>query len=169
MFGKKFDHAPLLAPGRHVMSLAELEHLCVAPFSGNARQRREKLFYDLEICIQAILEARLPSDVIVNGSFLTEKPEPCDIDAKIYIANDLFDQLSRAQQILIANFNDPAYSKNLQIDVSPTYPRGHKDYGCAADLRGEGEDFGIEHAKQWLKGYAVLLVWETNVGLRIRR
>lgn len=151
------------------MSLEKLQALCVSPFDGKSRQRRELLFNTLECCVQEILLAKLPSEIVVNGSFLTKKPEPDDIDAKLYISHDLFDRFSSQQKILIDNFIDLGYSQYLQIDVSPIYPLGHDRYGGAEDLRQQGEDYGIEHSKQWLKGYAVLLLWETDVGLRIRR
>jgi hypothetical protein len=44
----KFDYSPLLAPGRHGMTLATIETLCVLPFEGRARAQRERLFYSLE-------------------------------------------------------------------------------------------------------------------------
>jgi hypothetical protein len=44
----KYDHLPLLAPGRHYMSLPEIEALCVHRFDGVARTVRERLFYALD-------------------------------------------------------------------------------------------------------------------------
>jgi hypothetical protein len=45
MNGHKFDHPPLLAPGRHVMTLTEVEALCVHRFSGPSLSKRDRLFY----------------------------------------------------------------------------------------------------------------------------
>jgi hypothetical protein len=75
MAAHKFDHPPLLAPGRHFMTLS----LCVYRFHGQARQRREKLFYALEELAQELLRVKLSCIAFADGSFLSEKPDPGDV------------------------------------------------------------------------------------------
>jgi hypothetical protein len=45
----KYDHPPLLAPGRHYMCVAEIEALCVRQFTDAAAHAcRAKLFYSFD-------------------------------------------------------------------------------------------------------------------------
>ncbi len=84
----KYDYPPLLAPGRHFLRLSDIEEFCVARFQEAARAYREKLFYSFEDFCQRLLVAHIPCDVVVDGSFLTEKPQPSDVDVKVYIDYD---------------------------------------------------------------------------------
>jgi hypothetical protein len=167
--GYKFDHPPLLAPGRHFMTIVELRRLCVDPFTGPALSRRKMLYYGLEQLHQSLLVAKIPCQIIVDGSFLTAKPEPGDIDVKVYIENDCHETLSDDQLILFNEINDDGNIPNLDSTAWVIYARGHECFGTALDPRNQGEDYGLEHGEVWLKGYAVLRLWETNVGLRIHR
>jgi hypothetical protein len=65
----KFDHPPLLAPGRHFMSLMDLQHLGVDRFIEPASQaHRERLFYSFEDFYQRLLVSKIPCDVVVDGT-----------------------------------------------------------------------------------------------------
>jgi len=71
-------YKPLLVPGIHYKTLAEVETLCVTAF-GNNEQRRKifNLFSDL---LNKVLSLGLDWVIWINGSFVTEKTEPGDID-----------------------------------------------------------------------------------------
>jgi len=150
------------------MSLQEIEALCVVPFSGASRAHRERLFYALEEVVQALLRANIRCDVFVDGSFLTEKPEPDDVDIIVATDSGVFDALDEAQhQVLEALNTEP----NALVDslAITTYPRDHRYRGYGLDGESMIESYGIEHAQVYLKGYAVLRLWETDVGNRICR
>jgi hypothetical protein len=164
----KYDHAPLLAPGRHYLSLVDVEALCVHQFTGETRGRRETLFHGLEELIQRLLVANIRCDVFIDGSFLTEKPEPDDVDVIVSTEIYAFERLSENQMQALEAINQ--YDSGT-IDSSSwtTYPRGHDYFGAALDLGNAGEQYGIEHGRVWLKGYVVIRLWETDVGNRICR
>ena len=162
----KFDHPPLLAPGRHAMGLGDIEALCVSPFTGPARARREKLFYALEAVVQDLLTAHIRCDVFADGSFFTEKPEPDDIDIIVSIDVSEFDALDEAQLQIIEALNTGEIAFVDSIAVT-SYPRDHPYRGFGLDCEGLVEGYGLEHAQVYLKGYAVLKLWETDVGNRI--
>jgi hypothetical protein len=163
----KFDHPPLLSPGRHYMTLPQIEARCVAVFDGAARQHRERIYYAFEDLYQRILIAGLPCTVYVDGSFLTEKPMPDDVDVIITVDADAIGGLSPAQKQLRVDFNNPSFIPNVQIWAGTAYPVGHPLRGSAADFSKACEGFGLEHAKVWLKGYCVMAPGETDVGIRI--
>jgi len=148
------------------MGLAHIEALCVTPYTGPARLRRERLFYALEGVVQDLLNAHIRCDVFADGSFFTEKPEPDDIDIIVSIEIDVFEGLDEPQLLLIETLNTGQIALVDSIAVT-TYPREHPYRGFGLDLESLIEGYGLEHAQVYLKGYAVLKLWETDVGNRI--
>jgi hypothetical protein len=113
----KFDHPPLLAPGRHFLSLQEIERLCVHPFQGQARDRRERLFYAFEEMIQQLLIARLPCEVFVDGSFFTAKLDPSDVDCLVAIEHSVMQILTQDQRLLVDALNQEVYSYSGSLGI----------------------------------------------------
>jgi hypothetical protein len=165
----KYDHPPLLAPGRHYLTLSEIEALCVFPFAGPSRTRREHLFYALEEFVQRYLVERLPCEIFLDGSFLTEKPEPDDVDVTVSIELSVALNFNPGQRKLVDATNGQVLVNSVDSIAMVRYPRGHPYFGSAGDLGNAGELYGLEHSREWLKGYVTLRVWETDVGNRICR
>lgn len=167
--GGKYDYPPLLAPGRHSLSLQDIQAICIHPFEGRARDCRERLFFAFEQLVQNLLLCRLPCEVFANGSFFTRKPMPDDIDVIVSIDLDVSESLTFEQRELVDSINGLNYITGLDCFAYVSYPRGHEGYGTELDAGVVCKDYGIEHGETWLKGYVVIRVWETNVGLRLYR
>jgi hypothetical protein len=166
----KYDYPPLLAPGRHFMSLPQIEALCVAAFTQKeARARRNRLFLDLEEIIQFLLVKKIRCDVFANGSFFTSKPVPDDVDVIVTVESDIYDGLSPDQMDALDTINTGAIAGNVDATAWVSYPREHKDHGSALDGSTMIEAYGVEHSGEWLKGFAVLRLWEADVGNRLCR
>jgi hypothetical protein len=166
--GSKYDHPPLLAPGRHPLSVAEIERLCVFPFSTS--KSRQKLFYAFEEMVQQFLRERMCCDFLINGSFLTQKIDPSDVDIAVRVDVDFHDSMTASQHVLVDAANNEGYISGIDSYVYVSYPRDHVLYDTNANERETwAEQWGLEHSEQWLKGMAVLRLGETDVGLRIRR
>ena len=165
----KIDYPPLLAPGRHYMTLQEIQNTCVEPFFGEERAHRKKLFYALEEFIQKLLVARIRCDVFLDGSFVTRKPFPDDVDVIVSTELAGYERLSEEQLNLLDSVNRDGFILGVQSFSMVRYPREHERFGSAADLGNAGEAYGVEHGQQWLKGYIVIRLWETDVGNRICR
>ncbi|MBJ6124778.1 DUF6932 family protein [Microvirga splendida] len=164
----KYDRSPLLAPGRHYLTLEQLYGLCVARFPGN--RDREHKFHKVEEMVQQFLIAEIPCEMWIDGSFLTEKPDPGDVDIVVKIGFDVSEALTSEQRQLVDAANDIVYIEGIDSFVFVAYPRDHEFFGSEIDDRETwAEQFGLEHSEVWLKGLAVLRLRETNVGLRIRR
>jgi hypothetical protein len=84
----KPEFAPLLAPGRHTFTLPQLRDLCVEPFVGSPT--REVLFRALSELFAALTAHEIPCDIWVDGSFLSEKHDPDDIDLTVKDDFDLW-------------------------------------------------------------------------------
>lgn len=167
--GRKPDLEPLLPPGRHILTLGELYDLAVHPFANVGRDRRKALFWNLERLIQELSVLQIACDAVVNGSFLTIKDSPSDIDVKIYVDPFLYMNLSYDQSEFINKLNQYDYIDGVDVSCYPLYYIGDPMKGSAYDPLVEGEPYGLEHGQFYLKGYVTIPVCETNVGLRIRR
>lgn len=78
----KPDYPALLAPGVHQLSLPQLLALAVTPFPNDAK--RAELFNKLTTWANALQAAGLTGQLWLDGSFLTEKPDPGDIDCVLW-------------------------------------------------------------------------------------
>lgn len=78
MSPEKTDFPPLLQGGFHPFTLPELHQLTVSEFPNS--QRRPRLFSSLEIYLDLLAGTGLKADVWVDGSYMSSKAEPDDID-----------------------------------------------------------------------------------------
>ncbi|WP_156312054.1 DUF6932 family protein [Methylobacterium platani] len=165
----KYDEPPLLAPGRHFMTLSALERICVLPFA--APEMRRRLFQQLCIFVKCFDAAGIRCEMLINGSFLTSKPDPKDVDVAIILDPDVTELLTVEQELLVDAVND---DMNIFIDgvdgfVETVFPIGHSSFRADGNEMLWSEQYGRQHDGAWLKGVAVLRLGETDVGLRIRR
>jgi len=166
--GHKYDYPPLLAPGRHYLTLAQIERMCVIPFKTS--KTREKLFYALDEMVQQFLREDMRCDFLIDGSFFTEKVDPSDVDIAVRIDVDFHATMNASQSILVDAANEMDYITGIDSYVYVSFPRDHVLFDTDANERETwAEQYGWEHSEQWLKGIAVLMLGETDVGIRIRR
>ena len=78
----KHDYPALLKPGLHRVTLEELHALAVAPFPED--ERRKTLHGQLAAWAAALQSLGVGSVLWLDGSFLTEKPAPGDIDCVLW-------------------------------------------------------------------------------------
>jgi hypothetical protein len=78
----KSDFPALLPPGLHTMTLPPLPALAVAPFPQDPR--RQDLFDKLSTWSIAVQSADARGILWLDGSFLTQKPGPDDIDCVLW-------------------------------------------------------------------------------------
>jgi len=78
----KPDFPPLLPPGVHQLSMDDLHRLAVAPFPED--MRRGEAFRLFKSWIEALQALQVGGKIWLDGSFLTEKPNPSDIDCILW-------------------------------------------------------------------------------------
>ena len=81
----------LLPPGLHDGTLAELHALCVAPFP--ASRTRPAIFAGLSAFLAVLAGFGVPMELWVDGSFVTNKPDPNDVDVAVLVEQSRFDSL----------------------------------------------------------------------------
>ncbi len=124
----KVDAPPLLKPGRHQMNLGEVKTLAVDSFSPNSN--RSNLFHSLENLIKRIDKSGTLCELWVDGSFLTEKENPGDIDFTIFISQENFDSCPEEIQNLLFSItqNNKSLGTNLDGYLAELEDQSSKDY-----------------------------------------
>jgi hypothetical protein len=134
------DYRPLLQAGLHPKTWSELEQLCVSAFP-LSRSRAIK-FSGLRRIVDRILAEGIEGDLWVNGSFLTNKIEPGDIDIVLSLDFGFLVRATPAQQLLLSwlGATDAATRAEIMRDYScDSYffcdvPAGHLGY-TGPDMR----------------------------------
>ena len=148
---QKPDFPALLPPGIHAKTLREVYELAVAPFLGDAR--REELFRKLSVWSEALKAAGVMGKVWIDGSFLTEKPHPGDIDCVIWSPcwiNAAAATIDTQQQV--ARLLDHATAEALyDLDLYLETPAADQVFHREAYWRGI---LGFCHDRVTAKGFA---------------
>ena len=162
----KPEFAPLLPPGRHIVTMDRLTRQCVGRFGTSAS--RPRLMTALSVFVVGLEELVGTCDVWVDGSFMTEKQEPEDIDLSVMVEGAVFDQLAAdLQNELLSLASDQPLRPDLHTFVVVTRPRDHPGHHLAEDLRAYFAQLWSVTRVGSLKGIAVLRLGETDVGLRL--
>ena len=152
----KHEYPPLLPIGRHLLSLNGLRALCVDPFPLSAT--RPRIMAGLEKIVQQLVAAGIVAELWIDGSFLTEKVDPEDVDASLRIASEMWDNASEEQrrtlEWLVSADLKITYACDMYLWIE--YPEGHPDYWV-------GQYWQAYWMRQWgfsrsqeFKGIAVL-------------
>ena len=120
----KASYPPLLDSGFHTMNCEEIKELCVNTFPES--KRRGMLYNNFQELllgfnrINAIIHCI--SEIWVDGSFTTEKPEPDDIDILVVLDPLLLNQFPEEYHGAISQLLDRKFVKlNYNIDVLPLH------------------------------------------------
>jgi hypothetical protein len=149
----KAEFPPLLPAGMHEMQLAELRRLCVDGFGLSTT--RAGLMAGVEAICGSLSTALSPAQVWVNGSFLTQKIDPADVDLAVRLAQAALPNPGPEQQALmgrIASKQFPGCDSYVLIE----YPVGHPHYATGDMMRAYWQrQFGFTRTDQF-KGVAVI-------------
>jgi hypothetical protein len=92
-----FDHIGLLPGGVHACTLAEVRER----FGWNAD--RIALLDDLERCLTNEVRPQFPDPVVLDGSFVTDKPDPLDTDIVLDLTGAPIERLAQALLFMMHN------------------------------------------------------------------
>lgn len=127
----KPEYPPLLLPGFHSATLASLEAMCVDPFPTSST--RSEIYDGLKAVVASLSDVNVVGELWVDGSFLTKKIDPADVDLVLRLEPSFVDEASDSQLAIIDWFGDDlAPQHHCDSYVFVEYPKGH-------DLEGEGE------------------------------
>ncbi len=114
-----FTELGLLPAGIHICTMAQ----CRAVFATNVR--REQLFESLSRCVLQMHSHDLQGTLLIDGSFVTDKANPGDMEVAFDARNH-----SRAAQdrALLFYMHNHASLERTGIDWYPTVADGNRDF-----------------------------------------
>jgi len=100
-------HLPIWPPGFVTLTLEEVKAKCVSAFP-ESRTRR-KLLADLELVVQRLKAFGVSGELWIDGSFVTAKLDPADLDFILVAEADQYDS-SPELRPLIDGLTEPTES-----------------------------------------------------------
>jgi hypothetical protein len=136
-----------------------MEQLVVNGFA--LSKRRGTLWKNFLFVLKTLQDLKIPCDVWIDGSFLTHKVDPDDVDFVVDIPVDFLPLATAEQQSFIENLSDQLYrtSDDLHSFVMFNAPQGHPlglDMNAVHDQW--HKDFGFSYVAKSPKGIAVVEV-----------
>jgi hypothetical protein len=149
----KLEFPPLLAPGVHEMRLADLRKLCVDQF--RLSTSRDALMRGIEAICSSLSTTLIPSHVWIDGSFLTQKIDPADVDLAVRIHFATLPNPGPEQRALIDRIQRKQFA-GCDSYVFFEYPVGHPHHGVGDMMRAYWQrQFGFSRIDT-LKGLAAV-------------
>ena len=150
---KKADFPPLWPPGIHPVTLAELQAVAVTPFLADAR--RAILFASFKQWIQKLQFFEVHAILWIDGSFLTAKIGPDDIDCIMWNPSAGTD-LTNDQKLEVRALTDRAkVSRRFHVDLYMEAPSANESLHRQAYFKGL---FGFQHDGKTPKGFVELRI-----------
>lgn len=121
------EYPPLLESGRHELELHELKKICVDDFP--LSNSRLVIMEGLEKVIDKLRTNDIQGEVWINGSFVTKKINPNDVDLVLRVSAQFLDNANPEQRNIV-----DWLSSNLKTAfhcdsyVFSEWPVNHKNY-----------------------------------------
>ena len=132
---EKPELPPLLPDGLHPMSLDELEGLCVSAFPLSTT--RNAIMDGLREVVATMTGTGISCALWINGSFLTEKIDPADVDLVALIPAHFWDAGTDQQRALIDWLTSrealPKKLHRCDTHAEPIYPEDSPFHHMVAD------------------------------------
>ena len=121
----RIDFPCLFPVGFHRLSMVDLERICVLSFP--LSNSRKAIMDGLVQFVQRMVDAKIPGDLWVDGSFLTEKIDPKDVDLVVVIDGDAVYDHGMLEQRDAIDWAIDNQKATLKCDsyVLMEYPVGH--------------------------------------------
>lgn len=149
----KVELPPLLPAGMHEMLLPALRRLCVDGFPLSAT--RAGLMVGIEAICGSLSTALIPASVWIDGSFMTQKIDPADVDLAVRLSLSALPNPGPEQQALIARIATKQFA-GCDSFIFVEYPAGHPQHAAGDMMRAYWQrQFGFSRADEF-KGVAVV-------------
>ena len=149
----KPDFTALLPAGLHIHTLASVEALAVLPFPGDTR--RVLLFRQLSGWVQALQSANVSGILWIDGSFMTEKYGPDDVDCVLWNPQFTTAATQNDQIIVQKLLNKPTARASFNLDLYIEAPLPIEMFDKEAYWKGV---WGFCHDRVTAKGFAELRI-----------
>lgn len=149
----KTEFPPLLGTGMHEMPLAHIRALCVEGFPLSTT--RDGHMRGVEALCGSLSAALIPSHVWIDGSFLTQKIDPADVDLAVRLHFATLPNPSTEQIALIDRIQKKQFA-GCDSYVFIEYPQGHPHHPTGDMMHAYWQrQFGFTRGDQF-KGVATV-------------
>lgn len=149
----KIEFPPLLGPGMHEMPLPALRKLCVDAFPLSTT--RDSHMRGIEAMCGSLSGALIPSYVWIDGSFLTKKIDPADVDLAVRLHFAALPKPGAEQIALIDRIQKKQFS-GCDSYVFIEYPQAHPLHPVGDMMHAYWQrQFGFSRGDQF-KGVAII-------------
>lgn len=145
---------PLFQPGIQVVSLGELRRVCVGTFPGNVR--RQTLFGLLEKYLVQFTLLHAHFTFWIDGSFVTSKTNPGDIDVVVWFDVQEIDALPHYKQGIFSALVDNASVRDSYHHIDVYCRPNGEDVPYWLGLFGKVKESGVP------KGIPVIILGEEH-------
>ena len=153
----KPEFPPLLAPGFHVMTVAGLRAMCVISFPTSVT--RPLIMPRLESVIARVSKARIIGELWIDGSFVTEKIDPDDVDILIRVAYEEYvSNPAKSAVVDWASNVDLVRTHSCDAYRWIEYSRGHPSFRMSDTVRENWTRTFGKSLRGVPKGIAVILL-----------
>ena len=97
-------HKSILPPGLHDINEAELDNHFLSVFVGSTTRRL--LIDNFRMYLSQIRQIAVNFEIWIDGSFVTEKPNPNDIDIVVFASSNELNVLSSQDQLRLRSLLD---------------------------------------------------------------
>ena len=151
------EYTPLLSVGRHEVSLHELHQLCVDRFPLSTTRKR--IMEGLEKVIKRLNDNGIQGEIWINGSFVTEKINPNDVDIVLRMNAEIYERGTDEQRQTVdwlqMNLKDDYLCDSYCF---MEYPQNHPNYRIGQCLYSYWmKQFGFSRGNE-MKGIAVIAI-----------
>lgn len=146
----KPDFPTLLDPGIHQLTIQQLHELAVSPFG---EQRRDDLFEKFKQWYDAVVHVGVGGKIWIDGSFMTMKPNPSDIDCVLWApawtkGTPTNDDIQAVSQLMDRSHAGAVYNLDLYLENAVEFDREAYWSGV----------FGFGHDRTKAKGFAEIVL-----------
>ncbi len=129
------EFRPLFDPGLHMISLNDLRRICVNDFPLSTT--RHVIMDGFLKLLNRIKSIGIEGELWIDGSFLTDKIDPRDLDFVLSVSAEHYDNSSEEMRSILDEITKDDLKPNYACDcyLKTEWPKGHPLYGEGQRLR----------------------------------
>ncbi len=159
-YGEAEEFPPLWPQGFHQLSLTDIESACVAPFE--LSQTRKHLMAALQLVVEQLNDKGISGVIWLDGSFVTKKISPSDIDFILVAESRVYDEATEEQRDVLDGLTDgEMWKPPLLCDTNAAYIDPPDQQGTSNVLEYWTNRFGFSLVNRTQKGIVVIRLGES--------
>jgi hypothetical protein len=154
-YGEAEEYPPLWPKGFHELSLTAVEEACVASF--HLSTTRQDLMAALQLVVEQLNAKGISGEIWLDGSFVTKKISPKDIDFILVADSSVYDEGTEEQRDLLDGLTDgEMWKPPLLCDTNAAYIDPPEQQGTSTVIDYWTNRFGLSLGDRTPKGIVVI-------------